>query len=640
MTTALASHPAPTDDRGALIDLFLRNVEHFGHAGALVDGDTRLTWRQYGRAAAAAALALHDLGIREGDVVGLHQVNRHEHVIADTACLLLRAVPTSFYNTLPPEGLSYVAGDSRTRVLICDPEHLDTWLELRDELDEMDHLVVHDDPGLDEVPDGVLRWRDLVARGEELLADTAPGAFPDDAEGTLADARAERGPDDPVTIIYTSGTTGPPKGVVLVNRGLRSNAEASVEMLVIGMLREGVPDEAGARVIDGQVHLPPGEPGLSYLPLAHIAERHISHYSSYAMATEVTYVRDLQDLPEILPQVRPFVFPAVPRVWEKFHAAIMGRIEEAEDPRRRKLGLKAMAVAEVKGRAIVEHRRADLKTEALHFIFERLVYGKLREAIGLDRCMMGFSGAAPIAPGLLYIFTGIGIPISEVYGMTESSTLITVTPLGRARAGTVGTPVPGTEVKIAEDGEILFRGPQVTPGYLNKPEATAEAIDDDGWFHTGDLGEFDEAGYLKIIGRKKELIINAAGKNISPNHIEETIKSASSLIGQVLAYGDQQKYIGALVVLDPDATPAWCASHGHQVQSPAEAVELDVVKEEIERAVQAGNEKLARVEQIKKYKLLPDEWTAESGELTPTMKLKRRVIHDLHAEEIESLFTS
>ena len=635
MTTALASHPTPTDDRGTLVDLFLRNVEHFGTAGALVDGDTRLTWGEYGRTAAAAALALHDLGIRAGDVVGMHQVNRHEHVVADTASLLLRAVPTSFYNTLPPDALAYVAGDSRTRVVICDAEHLDTWIELREELDDLDHLVVHD---VDDVPDGVLRWEDLVARGRELLVDNAPGVLPDDDQGTLAAARAERSPEDPVTIIYTSGTTGPPKGVVLLNRGLRFNAEASTEMLVQGMLREGVHPETGAEIIDGEVHLAPGEPGMSYLPLAHVAERHISHYSSFALATEVNYVRDLQDLPEVLPQVRPFVFPAVPRVWEKFHAAIMGRIEEAEDPRRRKLGLKAMEVAEVKGRAIIEHRRADLVTEALHFLFERLVYRKLREAIGLDRCMMGFSAAAPIAPELLYIFAGLGVPISEVYGMTESSALITVTPIGLARVGTVGTPLPGTEVRIAEDDEILFRGPQITPGYLNKPEATAEAIDEDGWFHTGDLGAFDEAGYLRIIGRKKELIINAAGKNISPNHIEETIKSASPLIGQVLAYGDQQKYIGALVVLDPDATPAWCASHGHQVQSLAEAVVLDVVQDEVARAVQAGNEKLARVEQIKKFELLPDEWTPESGELTPTLKLKRRVIHERHADEITALF--
>ncbi len=247
------------------------------------------------------------------------------------------------------ERLAYVAGDSDTRVVICDAEHLDTWLELRDELDGLEHLVVHDLHR---------RARRRAALGRPRRA--RPGAAGGHAARGVPrrrgghagrGARRAQPPDDPVTIIYTSGTTGPPKGVVLVNRGLRFNAEASVELLVQGMLREGVPDAAGAEVVDGQVHLPPGEPGLSYLPLAHVAERHISHYSSYAMGTEVTYVRDLQDLPEILPQVRPFVFPAVPRVWEKFHAAIMGRIEEADDPRRRKLGLKAMEVAEIKGQA-------------------------------------------------------------------------------------------------------------------------------------------------------------------------------------------------------------------------------------------------------------------------------------------------
>jgi long-chain acyl-CoA synthetase len=633
VTTALASHPAPTDDRGALIDLFLRNVEHFPDAGALVDGDTRLTWRDYGREAAAVALALHDLGIDQGDVIGMHLVNRHEHVVCDTGALLLRALPTSFYYTLSKEELSYVAGDCDARLVVCDPSNLDLWLQLRDELDALEYVVCLD---AEEVPDSVLRWQDLVEEGSAKLVQS--GAFFDDEHGTLAAARAERDEEDPATIIYTSGTTGPPKGVVLLSKGLRFNAEATVELLADGILREGDGTPAEEWVQDGQIHMPPGQPGLSYLPLAHVAERHASHYSGYALATEITYVRDLQDLPEVLPQVRPFIFPAVPRVWEKFHAAIMGRIEESDDDRRRKLGLKAMEVAGVKGRAIVENRRADIRTEVQHFLFERLVYGKLREAIGLDRCMMGFSGAAPISPDLLYTFTGIGVPISEVYGMTESSTLISVTPIGEPRVGTVGKPVPGTEVKIDDDQEICFRGPNMTPGYLNKPEATAEAIDEDGWFHTGDLGEFDDAGYLKIIGRKKELIINAAGKNISPNHVEETIKGASPLIGQVLAYGDRQKYLGALIVLDPDATGPWCKSHGHEVTDPEDAVELQVVQDEIARAVEEGNSRLARVEQLKKYKLLGAEWTPESGELTPTMKLKRRVIHDRYEDEINALF--
>lgn len=634
MTTALASHPAPTDDRGTLIDLFLRNVEHFGDTGALVDGATRLSWRGYGRSAAAIALALHDLGIGQGDVIGMHLVNRHEHVVTDTAALLLRALPTSFYYTLAKEQLSYVAGDCDARLVVCDPSNLDMWLELRDELDALEHVVCLD---LDEVPDSVLRWTDLGNEGEAKLQEA--GAFFDDQHGTLAAARAERGEEDAATIIYTSGTTGPPKGVVLLNKGLRFNAEATVDLLAEGILREGEGTVAEDWIgEDGQIHMPAGQPGLSYLPLAHVAERHASHYSGYALGTEVTLVRDLQDLPEVLPEVRPFIFPAVPRVWEKFHAGIMGRIQETDDDRRRKLGLKAMEVAGVKGRALVENRRADLWTEVQHFLYERLVYGKLREAIGLDRCMMGFSGAAPISPDLLYTFTGVGVPISEVYGMTESSTLISVTPIGAPRVGTVGKPVPGTEVRIAEDGEICFRGPHMTPGYLNKPEATGEAIDEEGWFHTGDLGEFDDAGYLKIIGRKKELIINAAGKNISPNHIEETIKSSSPLIGQVLAYGDQQKYIGALIVLDPDATGPWCRSQGHDVADPEEAVELQVVQDEIARAVEEGNSRLARVEQLKKYKLLGAEWTPESGELTPTMKLKRRVIHDRYEDDINALF--
>jgi long-chain acyl-CoA synthetase len=625
VTTQIRVQP-PLDDRGTLIDLFLRNVKQFPGVSAIVDGATRMTWGQYGSAAMAAALGLHDLGIAVGDVVGLQQINRHEHVVADTAALMLRAIPTSFYNTLAPDQLSYVAGDCRARAVIVDADKLDVWLKLRDELDELDHIIVHD---TGEVPAGVVRWSDVVARGQALLDDGG--------EKILDQILADRHPSDPATIIYTSGTTGPPKGVVLINEGLRFTAEGGAALIIAGVQRIGG-DLFPEWITDGVVHIPPGQPGLSYLPLAHVAERYISHYSAYVLGHEITYVRDLATLPQILPTVRPFVFPAVPRVWEKFYGAIVTKLEAEPNDRKRKLGQLAVEVARTKGQALTEHRRADVKTELLHLLFEKIIYPKIRAAMGLDRCLMGFSGAAPIQADLLYVFTGFGIPISEVYGMTESSTLITMTPIGRPRVGTVGVPLAGTEVKIADDGEILARGVNITPGYLNRPEATAEAIDTDGWLHTGDLGAFDDAGYLKIVGRKKELIITAAGKNLSPNNIEESIKSTSPIIGQVLAYGDQKPYIAALVVLDPDATPAWCKSHGVSATTVAEAAEHPQVLAEIERAMGEGNATLARVEQVKRWTVLASEWTPESGELTPTMKLKRQVIHEQYADHIEELF--
>ena len=632
MTDAIQQVPPPTDDRGTLLDLFLRNIATFPEVGALADGDTRLTWGEYGRMSAEVALALRELGVGKGDVIGLHAVNRHEHIVADTAALRLGAIPTSFYLTLAPDQLSYQAADCSAKVVVCDPDHLDTWLKLREELDDLEHLVVLDEPEAEPgtaLPDGVLRWSDLRARGLVLRADGG--------ERDLDEIRASIGPEDVITIIYTSGTTGPPKGVLLTHRGLRGNIDASRRMLEDGVVKVGGKQFADW-VVDGEIRIPPGQPVLSYLPLAHIAERFISHYSAFSLGTEVTYVRRLEDLPQVLPQVRPFVFPSVPRVWEKFHGAITARLEEEPNERKRALGRKAIAVAHDKGRAITEGRRADVRTEALHALFARILYPRLRATMGLDRCVMGFSGAAPISPDLLFTFTGLGIPISEAYGMTESSALITVTPPGEARVGSVGVPVPGVEVRIADDGEVLFRGENMTPGYLNRPDATAESIDEDGWFHTGDLGEFDRDGYLRIIGRKKELIITAAGKNLSPALIEETIKGASPLIGQVCVIGDQRKYVSALIVLDGEALPAWCHSNDVPFESIAQASEHPRVRREVQEAVEAGNRQLARVEQIKRFAILGEEWTPESEELTPTMKLKRRTILERHAEIIERLY--
>lgn len=616
----------PANDRGTLVDLFLRNVEQAPKAGAVVDGNMRMTWGQYGERSAAIALALRDLGVAHGDVVGFQMVNRHEHTLSDTAALRIGATPTSFYNTLAPEQLSYVAGDCKAKVVIVDADKLDTWMKIREELPALEHIIVHD---LEEVPDGVTRWADFEATGQ--------AAFDQEGTSKLEKLGESIGPEDIATIIYTSGTTGPPKGVQLSHEGLRFNTDAAEKMLKQGLIQLGHPAFTDW-IEGGTVHIPPGQPGLSYLPLAHVAERFISHYSSFQYATEITYVRDLLLLPEILPQVQPFVFPAVPRVWEKFYGGIVAKLEAEPNERRRKLGLKALEVAAVKGKAMAEGHRADLKTELQYALFSRLVYPKIREAMGLGSCLMGFSGAAPIQAHLLYTFTGFGIPISEVYGMTESSTLITLTPLGRPRVGTVGVPIEGTEVRIADDGEVMFRGRHMTPGYLNRPEATAESIDDDGWFHTGDLGEFDEAGYLKIIGRKKELIITAAGKNLSPNNIEEEVKSASPLISQVCAIGDERKYISALIVLDPDALPGWCKAEGIPFETFAQASQEPRVLEAVQLAVDQANQKLARVEQVKKFTILDKEWTPEDPEMTPSMKLKRSVIHEIHKDAIDAMY--
>ena len=316
----------------------------------------------------------------------------------------------------------------------------------------------------------------------------------------------------------------------------------------------------------------------------------------------------------------------------------MARLED-EPERRRKLVLAAIDNGKEVRRRQYAGQSVPLTMRLKHELFERVIFSKLRERLGLDQCDFRLSGAAPISPELLLFFSAIGLEILEVYGMTESTAVISSNRPGKVKLGTVGIATEGTEMKIAEDGEILSRGPHVTPGYLNRPEATAEAIDEDGWLHTGDLGQIDEDGFLKIIGRKKELIITAGGKNLSPNNIEETIKGKSDIIGQVCAVGDERPFIGALIVLDAEVLPGWCESHGITFESVAQAAEHEQVRAEVARAVEAGNADLARVEQVKQWTILPTEWTPETEEMTPTMKLKRNVIHSKYSDMIDGLYT-
>ena len=375
---------------------------------------------------------------------------------------------------------------------------------------------------------------------------------------------------------------------------------------------------------------------VSYLPLAHIAERIFSFYTAQHTVADVRFVRDLTKMAEILPEVRPIGFLAVPRVWEKFHSAIVTKLQ-TESGAKKALGLRAVDVARQYGVARLDKRDPGLLLRAQHGLFEKLVYSKLREAIGLDRTVVGLTGAAPITKDLLATWLGFGIEIAEAFGMTESHAVLAFTPPGEPRAGAVGKPLPGIDLKIAEDGEILARGGNVFHGYLNRPEET-EATLVDGWLHTGDLGELTDEGYLKVIGRKKELIITAGGKNLSPNNIEEAVKTKSPVIGQMLVYGDDKPFVSALVVLDPEGFPVWAQQHGVDVSDLATASQHEAVQAEVARAVEAGNVELARVERVKRWTVLPDEWTPDSGELTPTMKLKRAVIHERYRAQIEAMY--
>jgi long-chain acyl-CoA synthetase len=597
-------------DAGTLLDLVDRNASEHPDVLATVDGDARLTWGEYRDRARAIALALLDLGVTPGQVVGLHLVNRAEHVLADVGALYAGATPTSYYNTLAADQLAYVARDSAAVVAIVDADQLPLWLSIRDELPELRHLVVLDraDP-----PAGVLRFDRLVEASAGALAER--GAAVDAASATV-------GPDRPLTIVYTSGTTGHPKGTLVTHAGVR-------------FVMDGI---AGRGERGGQPLPAVGSAALSYLPLAHLAERMFSHYLAIRQVATVTFVRDFRAMAGMLPVVRPHVFLGVPRIWEKIHGTIRDRVATETNPVKRALGRTAIAVATASGRAAFERRSPDLRTRVLHPLLDRLVYRRIRVTLGLDRVQMAASGAAPLSAEVLMFFAGLGIPLTEAYGMTETSAVLTVTPPGAPRPGTVGTALPGIELRTAGDGEILARGPNITPGYLNRPDATAEAIDPDGWLHTGDLGELDADGYLRITGRKKELIINAAGKNISPANIELAVSGESDLLGPVFVYGDAKPYLVALLTLDPLGWPDWCAARGIEAANVADAAAHPRIRDEAARAVDAGNARLSRVEQVKRWTLLDHEWDSATGELTPTLKLKRPVITERYRPDVDRLY--
>ncbi len=616
-TTVREEILARTEGR-TLLDVFTATCDANWNRVALQvkegEGFRTHTWGQYRQEASRVAMALRRRGVSHGTHVALMMTNRPEHVIADIGALLAGGVPVSVYNTLAAEQIAYIADNCAAKVAIVeDAAYLATWKAVAHRLPELEAIVVLEgevdvgDGDGDETGPAVLTYAQLLEEGEEALST---------GQGELENSWRAVRPDDAVTLIYTSGTTGPPKGVVITHRALLYQLAVVMDLLDI---------TAGNR-------------GISYLPLAHIAERMTTHYVGIRAGGTISFVQDVTEVLPTLQEARPNIFMAVPRVWEKMHTRILGRIHETENERKRALALKAVEVGTEKVRAELEGRTPSRKLRLQHAVFDRLVFSKIREGLGLDELRYALSGAAPISAELLTFFKAVGIEILEVYGMTESTAVITANTPGNVAIGTVGTPLPGIEVRIAEDGELLARGPIITPGYLNRPEATAEAIDADGWLHTGDLASMDGRGFVRIVGRKKELLITAGGKNLSPNNIEESIKQRSPLIAQLCAVGDERPFVAALVVLDAEALPTWAEQHGLELADVATAAAHPKVRAEVQRAIDAGNAELARVEQVKAWEIVPAEWTAESEELTPSLKLKRNVIHSKYQEVIDRIY--
>jgi long-subunit acyl-CoA synthetase (AMP-forming) len=522
-------------------------------------GALELTYAEYADRVRAIAAGLHAIGIRRGDTVGLMMQNRPEFNLCDNAAMHLGATPFSIYNTSSPEQIAYLFGNAGNRVVITEAQFLDTIAAAG--VDGIDQLVC-----IDGAPEGMIGLDELE------------NADPDDFDFDAAWRAVE--PDDLITLCYTSGTTGPPKGVQLTHANLL----------------------AEARGVYGAVPYLPGDRTISYLPHAHMADRFTGHYGPMAYGETVTVVSDPREVMAAVPDARPTVWVAVPRVWEKIKGAL-----EAQ-------GITDPGSLPPQARAAV------------------------REKLGLDHVRVAFAGAAPTPIEVLEYFEDLGIGICEVWGMSELSCVATANPPDDRRLGTVGKAIPGVELKLADDGELLARGPLLMRGYRHEPEKTAEAIDADGWMHTGDVAEMDADGYVTIVDRKKELIINAAGKNMSPANIEARIKTSSPLIGQACCVGDRRPYNVALIVLDPDVSAQWAADHGIDASSPASVAEHGSVLAEIERGIADANTHLSRVEQVKRFRILSVDWQPGGDELTPTMKLKRRPIGEKYEAEIEALY--
>ncbi|KAA8889121.1 long-chain fatty acid--CoA ligase [Nocardia colli] len=560
-----------------------------------VGGTQQITWRQFGERVRAIASGLSALGVGPGDTVGIMLTNRPEFNLVDTAALHLGATPFSIYNTSSSEQITHLFTNAANKVVVTEQVFLD---KVTGAGVELAHIVLVDGP----------------ATGTITLADVEANPAPHfDFEAAW---RAVK-PDDLATLIYTSGTTGPSKGVEVTHR----NVLAQVIALVNGPLPVGLDDRA-----------------VSYLPAAHVADRISCHAMNLVTGVQVTTVPDPREVAAALPDARPTTFFGVPRVWQKIKVGIEGKLAAEPSGVKKSLANWAIETGMAAARADLAGKGRGPILAVQHKLADALVLSKLRHAMGLDELTVPASGAAPIPAETLEYFLGLGFPMSEVWGMSETTGVGTFTEKTKPRPGSVGRPVDGMELRLDTDGEVLVRGPIVTRGYRNMPEQTAEAIDADGWLHTGDIGTLDADGYLRIVDRKKELIINEAGKNIAPSNVENAVKAVSSLVGQVVAFGDAKPYISALIVLDPDVAALRAKEFDATGTDIAALATRQEIIDEVLAAVQTGNVKLSRVEQIKRFTIIGAVWEPGGDELTPKMSLKRTPIARKYAAEVAALY--
>ena len=584
-----------------LTSLFLEAVERFGGATALRAANADLTWSRISynevfRTARAAASGLRALGVERGEAAAILSNNRPEWALADYACLCAGVRDVPIYPSLTAPQIAYILRDSGARAVFAeDEEQLTKLMEIRDQCPELRHIIVFDPPG--ETPEGVLAWRDFVQLDPMGLSD----------EAFREEALAAR-PESVATILYTSGTTGNPKGVLLTHANVGSNVDVSRTLLDISDT----------------------DNTLSFLPLSHVFQRMVD-YVFFNVGCTIAYARDMTTVAEDLKIVRPTVAVSVPRLYERVYNAVTGAT-----------GVKgllvswAASVGLAHADAVLAGRDPGWWTRARKSLADKLVFSKLRAAVG-GRLRFFVSGGAPLSPGINKFFFAAGLQILEGYGLTETSPVTNVNTFENFRIGTVGKAVPGTEIRIASDGEICIRGPQVMKGYFNRPEETAEAIDEEGWFKTGDIGELDEDGFLRITDRKKDIIVTAGGKNIAPQPIENDVK-LDPYIEQAVMVGDRRPFPSLLVVPDFEQLNQWAAASEIDASDPGALLRDARCQEFLGGRVKESLAGLARFEMPKKTAFLASTFTIEDGTLTPTQKVRRRTVEERHGALIESLY--
>ena len=554
----------------------------------------------YARQTRQAARALCTLGLQPGGSVAILGFNRPEWVMMDVACMMAGGAPAGIYTTCSPDEVGYIISHSESKVVLV--ENTDQWDKVKAERDagklqDLVAVVMMRDGG--QVDDElVISWDQFMAKAEET-------------DDSVIDERLEAiQPDQTATYIYTSGTTGPPKAVMLSHKNLTFTADLAAKL----------------------VDLRHGDKSVSYLPLSHIAEQMFTLHGPITCATTVYFAESIEKVADNFKEVQPTVLFAVPRIWEKFYAGVSGKLKLAT-------GVKAKLVAWARGVGTdwTNHVNAGSQPGAFlqlkYKLASKLIFSKLKPALGLGEARICVSGAAPIAKEILEFFGSLDVRILEVYGQSEDCGPTTFNLPGRTKFGSVGPALPGVDVKIAEDGEILVKGDNVFMGYYKDKAATDETLID-GWLYSGDLGAFDADGFLTITGRKKDIIITAGGKNIAPKNIEAALKN-HDLISQAVVIGDRRKYLSALLTLDPDASAAFAKEKGLNGDALHNSGDVTAA---IQGCVDQVNSLFARVEHIRKFKILERDFTVEDGELTPTLKIKRRIVNDHFADEIESMY--